>query len=226
MESSLPTYTAIHNPEMFSDIQDVIEKKHLLTHPFYQAWQEGDLSHDEMVTYFHQYAYFEAMFPTLMSRMHQNIADREIRKKIVVALSKEEGPDGDHMNEFHDVLNHFGIDNDNLNAPTEQTDKLLKTMRGLASTGKTELGVAAMVAYKWQIPNIAATKKKGLMAFYDVPEELLTFYETHAGLDWSWHDMLDSLAKKNRKLVPIAADDACTCMWEFLDGVTPARLAS
>lgn len=226
MESSLPSYCAIHNPEMFTAIKHAVEKQHLLKHPFYQAWQKGELTQDEMVRYFHQYTYFEAMFPMLMSRIHQNIDDRDIRKQIVAALSKEEGPDGDHIAEFIEILKQFGIDGNNLNAPTEETEKLLATMRSLASTVKPELGVTVMVVYKWQIPDIAVTKKKGLMEFYNVPEESLLFYETHAGLDWSWHDMLDTLAQKNRGLIPVAAEDVCTSMWEFLDGVTPQRLVS
>ena len=48
---------------LLSRLDRRIESRSLLTHPFYQAWQAGILSQDDLRAYARQYYFFEANFP-------------------------------------------------------------------------------------------------------------------------------------------------------------------
>ena len=50
--------------------EDCINSKSLLTNPFYQAWQNGELTLNGLHFYAQQYYFFESEFPMFLSSIH------------------------------------------------------------------------------------------------------------------------------------------------------------
>src|SRR3954447_7013530 len=73
-----------------------VAAKHLLTHPFYQAWTRGELSKDALQDYARQYYHHVAAFPTYLSAVHAKCDDQPTRKQILSNLIDEEAGDPNH----------------------------------------------------------------------------------------------------------------------------------
>src|SRR2546427_8232083 len=82
---------------MYSIIADVlatldkrIQERHLLTHPFYQAWSAGTLSLPALQEYSKQYYRHVEAFPTYVSAVHANCPLLPIRQRLLENLIEEE----------------------------------------------------------------------------------------------------------------------------------------
>src|SRR3989442_6291601 len=73
-----------------------IAAKHLLNHPFYQAWTRGELSKEALQDYARQYYHHVAAFPTYLSAVHANTEDQETRRQILANLIDEEAGNPNH----------------------------------------------------------------------------------------------------------------------------------
>src|SRR2546421_8641010 len=73
-----------------------VAAKHLLTHPFYQAWTRGELSREALQDYARQYYHHVAAFPTYLSAVHANTDDQETRRQILANLVDEEAGEPNH----------------------------------------------------------------------------------------------------------------------------------
>src|SRR5690349_6505925 len=74
----------------------LIAERHLLKHPFYQAWSEGKLSQEVLRDYAGQYFAQVSAFPRFVSAVHSRCPDREARKVLLENLVDEELHGKDH----------------------------------------------------------------------------------------------------------------------------------
>ena len=56
--------------ELLDRLDSMIDKRHLLNHPFYTKWAEGTLPKEALQEYARQYYAFEASFPRYLSALH------------------------------------------------------------------------------------------------------------------------------------------------------------
>ena len=56
--------------DLIKKIHSVINEKSLLKHPFYQAWNCGELPIESMRKYAEQYYHFEKAYPRFLSNVH------------------------------------------------------------------------------------------------------------------------------------------------------------
>ena len=71
------------NLNFLNRIEERIEARSLLKHPFYQAWQEGKLTKEELKVYAAQYYHFESAFPVYLSSVHSRCDERDVMSKEV-----------------------------------------------------------------------------------------------------------------------------------------------
>ena len=111
-------------------MEDRINSKSLLTHPFYQAWQNGELTLNDLRLYAQQYYFFESAFPMFLSSIHSKCQDRMVRQSILENLWDEEYGDNNHRALWLAFSAGLGLSEEAVvNAEVnKQTELLLETL--------------------------------------------------------------------------------------------------
>lgn len=217
------------NEQLFSQIKETIEQKHMLNHPFYQCWTMGKLSKAELVDYLKQYFYLEASFPRFMSALHSKTEDAEMRKVMLENLMEEEAGQNNHVAQLLRLCEQgFGFTKEEIAAiePNQQTKALIAAFEQATNAEEIKQGLAAMVVYKQQVSDVAATKIDGLKEHYGITDEnALQFYATHAEVNTSYHALLDQVVDQtNDEQVMEEVVTIRDAFWGFLDGVTTPEI--
>ncbi len=216
--------------ELFAEIEGAIAEKHMLNHPFYKVWSMGKLTREELVEYLKQYFYIESIFPRLMSALHSNTPDAEMRQVMLKNLNDEELGKENHVAQFLDLCKAFDLSESDIKSqiPHTETVHLIEMLKKATGSKDIREGIAAMIVYKQQVSDVAATKLDGLMEHYGVTSKKdLEFYKTHAEVNRSYHKLLDNYIDSDDQPVVIAAvKQIRDSFWEFLDGVTTPEIAA
>lgn len=136
----------------------------LLDHPFYRAWERGDVTRDQLADYAEAYRAFVDRVPTYWQRVLDGLAIDDPRGEEIVAEERE----------------HAGLWEVWRGDLPETTDapELTSLFEDLAGMSPSELA-GALHAYEVQQPEVAATKKAGLVDHYRVEEGDLAFFDEH-----------------------------------------------
>jgi pyrroloquinoline-quinone synthase len=214
--------------DLIGRIDKIIEDKSLLGHPFYQAWNKGELPITSMREYARQYYHFELAYPTFLSGLHYRCSDQSLRQKLLDNLWDEEhGPDN-HVELWLRFCDALGLDRQQLRGggQASATSELLKTYKDLTSTAPLASGAAALYAFESQVPQVARAKIEGLNRFYDMQDErALSFFKVHQTLDEEHSEaerqMVMALASTDAEETASleATQTATHSLWRFLDGV-------
>ena len=105
-------------------------------------------------------------------------------------------------------------------------------LRELTQSEDYREGLAALLAYEAQIPEVAQTKREGLSSFYGLTDErAVSFFRVHESAD-VLHSRIEMQILKEQCQTPAqqgsaisAARESAKALWNFLDGVTAAYLA-
>jgi pyrroloquinoline-quinone synthase len=210
-------------------IDAAIERRHLLTHPFYTKWVAGTLPMESIREYARQYFAFESAFPTFLSSIHSHTERPDIRQSLLENLWDEEHGEENHAELWLRFAEGMGVSRDEARqaTPRAATATLVETYRRTAGEQPVAAGVAAIHAYEHQVPAVAGAKIEGLRSHYGVEDErTLAFWEVHRGLDVQHADaerrILRELAEEDPETMVTATDRALDAWWGFLDGVDPA----
>jgi len=200
----------------------------MLTHPFYQAWEEGVLTREALREYAKQYFHHVEAFPRVVSAVHANCPDAKGRRLLAENLAEEEGlgeGKDDHASLWLDFARAMGADEDEVRAIeiNSETRHLIETFRKLSRRSYAS-GLAALYAYESQLPAIAKTKIKGLIERYDVTAPAaLKFFEVHEIADIEHADvcreLLDGLPPEQRAEAHAAACELADALRLFLTGM-------
>ena len=204
-----------------------VAAKHLLTHPFYQAWTRGELSQEALQDYARQYYHHVAAFPTYLSAVHANTEDQETRRQILANLMDEEAGDPNHPELWLRFAEATGVDRAEVRSAElwPETRNLIDCFRDVCRNGCTEDGLAALYAYESQIPAVAQSKIDGLCKHYgiDTPNGL-AYFRVHIEADKEHsateRALLESrLTGENAQSASSSADRVLYALWEMLSGV-------
>lgn len=219
--------------DMWKEIEVVLAEHSLLKHPFYQAWNMGTLSLEDLRFYAGQYYKQESMFPRYLSAVHSRCPDLVVRQSILSNLAEEErGPDN-HTELWLRFAEGVGASRDEIRSATStsETEECVRSFESLTREGHWAEGLAALYAYEVQQPEIAKTKLEGLKAFYGIgSESALKFFEVHREMD-VWHadaekEILNQAVEKDPSLGPgvvEAVRSSCQALNTLLDGVCRVR---
>jgi len=209
-------------------IDAAIEQRSMLSHPFYQAWEEGALTKDALKAYAKQYFHHVEAFPRAVSAVHMNCPDAAGRRLLAENLAEEEGlgeGKDDHATLWLGFAAAMGADEAEVRgvAVNAETQVLIDTFRKLSRQSYAS-GIAALYAYESQLPAIARTKIKGLVERYDVNEPRgLKFFEVHEVADIEHSDvcreLLDALPEDQREEAHAAACELSEALRTFLTGM-------
>jgi pyrroloquinoline-quinone synthase len=216
---------------LLDQIDALIAERHLLNHPFYQAWRAGTLPTEALQAYAQQYYAFESTFPRILSGLHSRTDRADLRQSILDNLWDEEHGDANHAELWMRFADGLGVARDVVRDAqrTPQTQALVDGYLRLAREAPVGAGIAAVYAYEAQVPLVAQAKIDGLRERYGVTDErTLSFFTTHAYLDVEHsaaeREMVAQLGDGHAEETLGAARWAVNAWWAFLDGVTPSTL--
>jgi pyrroloquinoline-quinone synthase len=213
-------------------LDQIIKERHLLNHPFYQAWNEGKLSREALKEYSKEYYRQVHAFPTYVSATHSSCDDIPIRQMLLENLVEEEQGADNHPELWLRFAESLGASKEEVHGhkALPKTQQSVRILKQLAQSENTEIGMAALYAYESQIPEVSTTKIDGLKKFYDIDDERsLSFFSVHQEADVIHSAMTrdamvklcDSPEKEERALQ--AAEVAADALNLLLDGVVEAH---
>ena len=142
----------------------MILKHKLLEHPFYQAWGKGEITKEQLSSYAASYNEFISMVPEFWN--------------IVISTFDSKSKDG--LKILKDENSHIGLwQKWSEKLPvTVQYPSMNNEINAFANMNPSEL-LGAIHAFEIQQPEVAMTKKEGLMKHYGFEESDLIYFDEH-----------------------------------------------
>jgi pyrroloquinoline-quinone synthase len=185
-------------------IDEMIEERSLLKHPFYQMWSDGDLSLDSLSGYSKEYYQLVKSVPSFMTPIIDQAPDS--LKSELISNQEEEIQ---HIKPWMRFASSLGVDEKEL----ENYAGLPKTIQAVSQLSSLmnsfEGGSCAMYAFEKEIPKISEIKLEGLAEFYGISSEQATeYFKLHTEADIrhvaAWKKALEQTSSKKEKLFEIA----------------------
>jgi pyrroloquinoline-quinone synthase len=214
--------------DLLERIDALIAERHLLKHPFYTKWRNGELSREALQEYARQYYAFESTFPRLLSALHTRSERPDVRQSLLDNLWDEEHGEVNHAEMWLRFGEGIGAERSSVRSATHNdgTRGLLDTYWSAVSDGPIAAGIAALYAYEGQVPEVATEKIRGLVEQYGVDDpRTLAFFTVHSTLDiehsGAERSMISDLAPTpaDEEAVLAATGAALDAWWGFLDAV-------
>lgn len=177
-------------------IDELIEQRSLLKHPFYVDWTEGSLPLESIAGYSKEYFQLVKTVPVFVETIMQH-APTYMREAIDSNRKEEQ----DHIRPWIRFAGSLGVPQTELEkySALEKTRQAVSYLEGLMSS--YEEGSAAMYALEQEIPKISLSKLDGLRKFYDMTSEDATeYFRLHTEADIRhaalWREILEKTTKE------------------------------
>jgi pyrroloquinoline-quinone synthase len=218
-----------------TNLRNAVMEYSLLKHPFYLAWTEGNLSKAVLGEYAKQYYAHVRAFPTYVSGVHSRCDDLSIRQELLENLIEEERGEENHPELWLRFAESLGVARADVRAAEllPSTKDSVRRLQSLTQGEDYREGLAALLAYESQIPEVARTKREGLKSFYGIADErAVSFFRVHESIDLLHKEVemqilekgCQSAAEQGRAIA--SAREAAKALWSFLDGVTAEYLTA
>ena len=185
-------------------IDQMIEERSLLKHPFYQMWSDGKLTQESLAGYSKEYFQLVKAVPTFMVPIIEKSPDY-----VVDELVENQQEESDHIKPWIAFAGSLGISEDELvsYSGTAKTRQAVSDLNSLMDT--FDGGACAMYAFEKEIPKISQTKLDGLAEFYGVESnEATQYFKLHTEADIrhaaSWRNVVEASSMGSNSLIEIA----------------------
>ena len=162
-------------------IDQEVDKRSLLKHPFYKMWSNGELNIDHLQGYSMEYFQLVKVVPELVNNIMLKMGESKLRSTVEESQKDEEG----HIEPWIRFATSLGIKKKDLlnHVCDENTNKAVSSLVELTRNSLDE-AVCAMYAYELDLPNISKTKIEGLNKFYNLSSSDSTnYFEIHQEAD-------------------------------------------
>jgi len=185
-------------------IDEMIEERSLLKHPFYQMWSDGKLTQESLAGYSKEYFQLVKAVPSFMTPIIEKSSG-----SVVSELVDNQQEESDHIKPWISFAGELGISEEELTsyAGTAKTQKAVSDLNQLMDT--FDGGACAMYAFEKEIPKISQTKLDGLAEFYGMTSnEATEYFKLHTEADIrhaaSWRNILEKSSADTSNLIEIA----------------------
>ncbi len=184
-------------------IDEMIEERSLLKHPFYQMWSDGKLSLDSLTGYSKEYYQLVKSVPSFMTPIIKQ-APGSLKNE----LTSNQEEEIQHIKPWMRFASSLGVDEKEL----EDYAGLPKTIQAVSQLSSLmnsfEGGSCAMYAFEKEIPKISQVKLEGLAEFYGISSEQATeYFKLHTEADIrhaaAWRKALQQASSKKEELFEI-----------------------
>ena len=185
-------------------IDEMIEERSLLKHPFYQMWSDGKLTLDSLSGYSKEYFQLVKAVPSFMTPIIEKAPN-----SVISELIDNQQEESIHIQSWIKFAGELGVSEYEL-IHYEGLEKTRKSVLELSELMNTyEGGACAMYAFEKEIPKISQTKLDGLAEFYGMSnEEATEYFKLHTEADIrhaaSWKNILEKTSTDSDNLIRIA----------------------
>jgi pyrroloquinoline-quinone synthase len=212
----------------------LVEKYHLLKHPFYRAWTEGKLSKQALALYAEQYYQHVQAFPeNLRDLASRSNSDAELKSLVLENLTEELDETASHPQLWRQFAAAVGVSDVSLQRaePLPGIAALLDSYDEVSTQGTLAQAVAAFYVYEAQVPEIATEKISGLRKFYGITDSRsLSYFAVHEEADVrhraAWREWLANQKSADTIAVLCTAERSLKALWGALDAVYPEGRAT
>lgn len=217
----------MHPQDTLHALDQLIQSRSILKHPFYQAWQRGELTRHQLAAYAQIYYPHVAAFSGYLESAIEQAEDARVRAELEQNLIDEQQHPAPHSDLWLDFAAGLGLDRRNVTSAAAQpaAQNIVNTFSRLSQAGSAQ-ALAALYAYESQQPEVSRQKADGLRQLYGVESpETLAYFEVHAETD------IEHRAGERQALqrcleagdspegVLDSANQALDAYWGLLDGV-------
>ena len=185
-------------------IDQIIEERSLLKHPFYEMWSDGKLTQESLAGYSKEYFQLVKAVPEFMTPIIERAPN-----SVITELIENQQEESDHIKPWISFAGELGISEDDLilYSGLDKTKKAVSDLSELMNT--FDGGACAMYAFEKEIPKISQTKLDGLSEFYQITNDKATeYFKLHTEADIrhtaSWRNILEKSDIDTSNLVEVA----------------------
>src|SRR5206468_1517005 len=166
--------------ELIYKIDQEVEKKSLLKHPFYKMWSNGELSLNQLQGYSLEYFQLVKVVPEMVNNIKLKMQGSKL-KSIIEESHKEESS---HIDPWIRFATSLGVQKQDLlnYVCGENTKNAVSSLVELTEDSIDE-GICAMYAYELDLPNISRSKIEGLHEYYNMFNADSTNKKTNVCID-------------------------------------------
>jgi len=208
-------------------LDDLIRQRSILQHPFYRAWQRGELTSDQLAIYSRVYYPHVAAFPRYLRNAISCTGDSVIKAALEQNLEDELTNPAPHPELWLEFAAATGQEKEAVKCaePVPKTADSIATFERLTNRDIAS-GLTALYAYESQQPEVAAEKLRGLRDRYEIHRpQALSYFAVHATADLEHRSAERSAIGRclNSGTSPTtiinAGEEALNAYWNLLDGV-------
>ena len=202
-------------------IDQEVEKRSLLKHPFYKMWSNGELDLNHLRGYSLEYFQLVKVVPEMVNNIMLKLEESELRSTVEESHKEESS----HVEPWIRFVTSLGIqEQDLLNYICDENTK--KAVSSLVELTKCPLdeAVCAMYAYELDLPNISRSKIEGLNKFYNLSNaDSTNYFESHQEADIRhadiWRNMIKNIPDHKHEFCFNAAVKSLDAQNLLLDAV-------
>ena len=189
---------------LIQKIDQIIEERSLLKHPFYEMWSDGKLTQESLAGYSKEYFQLVKAVPEFMTPIIERAPN-----SVITELIENQQEESDHIKPWISFAGELGISEDEL-ISYSGLDKTKKAVSNLSELMNTfDGGACAMYAFEKEIPKISQTKLDGLSEFYQITNDNATeYFKLHTEADIrhtaSWKNILEKSNADTSNLIEIS----------------------
>lgn len=213
--------------DVLNGLDELVSLHNILQHPFYLAWERGELTQAQLATYARVYYPHVQAFPGYLRSTIACANDPETRIELERNLADELSVPKSHADLWLDFAEAVGLERDAVTngSPVPKACAMVDTFKRLTQQNVAS-GLSALYVYESQQPEVSQRKITGLREWYDVQSESgLAYFAVHATADVDHRNgERDSLARclefgTSPAVITGAAIEALDAYWGLLDGV-------
>ncbi len=189
---------------LIKKIDEMIEERSLLKHPFYEMWSDGKLSLSSLAGYSKEYFQLVKAVPSFMTPIIQQAPDYFVNE-----LVENQQEESSHIKLWTKFAGAVGIPENEIEK-YQGLDKTRQAVTMLSSLmGTYEGGACAMYTFEKEIPKISQIKLDGLAEFYGISsEEATQYFKVHTEADIrhaaAWRKILEKSTQNPDELIQTA----------------------
>ena len=161
------------------EVKTLLSGRELLDHPFYQRWEAGELTTEDLAAYGAQYLHFERQLPQTLEKIVQSMDPGPCRDAVKDNLDDELGRPKPHVELLQTFLDAVG----SVPAPPAPATHNLTSLYAHAPGVGLGYAIGVVTAYEVQSAGIAMSKAEGLRKWYGLNAEQTTFWDVHSTLE-------------------------------------------
>ena len=175
----------MNNHRILCEIDEIIQSRSILKHPFYVAWNKGELTRDQLATYATMYYPHVSAFPDHLYNAYRNAENPLIQAELKQNYVEETSVPKHHADLWLDFAEGLGLSRDDVaNAPSHHSTQNLVNTFARHARGNTAGALAAFYAYESQQPEVSRLKAEGLRTLYGIDNpKTIAYFDVHAEAD-------------------------------------------